>query len=245
MLEGKSPAIPLQDYLDSLPRDGPQGKGGTESKKPRTMKLAHAGSDSEPDVVPDREDESGEDHGEEEDTGGSDEEADGEAARPGSDADMDWVWAKLSEKRMEWDEQALDVRGFYHLIRGGKDTAKRKGIVYDCVAGYARAGLPTTFCKKYGLGPQKSWSFQQHTEVIAMCLAQEWCLRMEHYFCVWLSNGEDYHFTQRDKDSYPIPHTWGDLKDHLPLLSTTALRVREIDDLFPSATGAASSSSGP
>ena len=106
------------------------------------------------------------------------------------DAELDWAkgWAILAERRADWraSDDKEDVEHFYSFIRGGRWTARKKRIPFDCYIAKARAGVPAAFARLYGLGQIHSFSIRAYEERACGMMAAEACRRKEHFFNIYI-----------------------------------------------------------
>lgn len=144
------------------------------------------------------------------------------------------VLQDLEDKRKEWAVETIGLgEDFTSILRGGAWTAVHKGLAFDCCAATAKKGLPSQWCRKYGMNQIASYSFSVYGEVTASTLAAEWCRRMQFYYDLWIESGQDYVYRPEDKAAYKPTDSWLRLKADLTLPAKARQRAEIIEDLFP------------
>lgn len=127
---------------------------------------------------------------------------------------IDSAFAQLEEKRAEWrasdDFVATD---FETHIRGGRWTAARAGVPFDCIVGRPCTEAARQWIREYGLPSMASYSYRRFGEKTAAILAQAWCHRMQYLLGVYIEHGGGaYHFASADFDAYPEPEGLRELR---------------------------------
>ena len=124
------------------------------------------------------------------------------APDPLDDEDPMDVAAAVAAERAEFDWDDGEFKSFYKIVRGGGHTFGEKGVLTDCVAGYARAWAKD-WAKKYGWGTMKSYSFNLYGRYQADELAKEWVRRSEYFYLLFEgAQDEAFEYTQADIDAY-------------------------------------------
>lgn len=120
------------------------------------------------------------------------------------------AWEDLAEKRREWELAGGSAHDdFFTRVLGGAWTATHKKKAFDAVAGMARNSVAKTWCRRYGLNIEASFSLAKYGESDAPMLALQWCDRMQHYFLIYKANGAgDYHYTDEDMESFEESLDW-------------------------------------
>lgn len=119
--------------------------------------------------------------------------------------------ARLAELRDElaWDESD-DTYFFLHIL-GGRWTHTHKGVHADGAGGYARQGMVTSWCKRYGWPRQASFMFNKYGREGAVQLSKEYCRRSHFYFMLFVQSGtDDFAFTPEALQSYQEGSEWLD-----------------------------------
>lgn len=151
---------------------------------------------------------------------------------------VDETFKDLAENRLWWAVEDSNVSlYFYKLVRGGRWTKKKKGVAFDCVAGFARAGLARYWARQYGLPRMASYSVHPktgHTEANAHVFAEEWCRKMHYFMEIYLDSKQKmYTYTEEDRDNYIPSETFIDVYLSLDSLHRSADRCSELYNLFP------------
>ena len=132
---------------------------------------------------------------------------------------LEKVWDQLAKVRevVAADMEDLPCYDFHATALGGKWLHEKEGRAFDCISATAKDGsIAQQFLVKYF--PSKSARFDVpfYTLGQARCLASTWCLKMQHYFDIYDSAGnENYKFSEWDHQSFDEPPDFQELFDVL------------------------------
>ena len=118
---------------------------------------------------------------------------------------MEALWARRRDVAVFVDLPIDDK--FTWTVRGGKWTKLHKGLAFDCYLGYGRAGVPSAFCKAFGLRRSFSLSIRAYGEAPCISMVKAWCHRMAFLFDRWVHGGgtDQFVFTHEDYAAYREP----------------------------------------
>lgn len=168
------------------------------------------------------------------------------------EVDEEKVWAELEAKRLLLESEFNVEDGDFEIhVRGGKNTAERKGVATDCVIGRSTHEYAEAWLKQYSFQPSVSFAFHKFTDYKACILAAAWCHRMQYFYTLFqLSLDLRYEYTATDIANYQEQLEFVDLQiEHHGLDDHVCERVAQIKSCLPakpkSKSGSASSSSAP
>ena len=82
-------------------------------------------------------------------------------------------------------------------------------MAYDRTRGFASGKAVKTWCDKYHMPVEVSFTVTTHGEAECIALAKGWCDRMGYFYNLWLSQANSmYIITQYDIDGWVPPETW-------------------------------------
>jgi hypothetical protein len=123
------------------------------------------------------------------------------------------------------------------IIRGGAWTAKHKGVAADSVAGIARGGVGTTWCKMFKYPQMNSFAFSKFGEANANQLAREFCRRGQFFLNLCVESEEEDHnfaYTEKLLSSYVETADFLEFAISLDIESLSFARAMELRKLVPS-----------
>ena len=136
---------------------------------------------------------------------------------------------------MEWTQESdLVPRDVITSIRGGGWTKVNRKVAFDCIRGYASNKPAKEFCRRYGLGDNRSWAFARYSEEIAGVLASEWCKRLQYFFDLYVGQGSGkYVFTRDDHAGYQACPTFHRVTALLHADDPAMQQVEKLSKLVP------------
>jgi hypothetical protein len=134
---------------------------------------------------------------------------------------MDRLLIRREELALEFPEDP-DMY-FKWTLRGGKWTASKFGVAYDCYMAMTIKGPATRFTTKFGLVPSASFSILKYGEIACLQLANGWIHRMFYLLAVWklAAFADDFVFDEATIASYVRSDTF------VAFLATAPLDVQE------------------
>ena len=146
------------------------------------------------------------------------------------------VAADLAELRAGTALEGAEEAFFYVQVRGGRWTAKNKGVVADSAMGRARGGMATSWCKVYDFPRMKVFSFSRHTPEGALEMAREYCRRAHYFFKFFMDceeGWEEFTYNQAHLDGYTWHLDWLNFMCELPEGCESFKRGTEVQEICP------------
>ena len=166
---------------------------------------------------------------------GNEGEQEGEEEVVIDEEEHDRIRQEILEVRAEYRLEDED-KFFYVRQRGGDANVPKVGRALDCAAMFARTGVATHFCVRYGFPKQKSYHYSKYGgEAPANHLIKEFARKGHYFCCLWVSHDCDdaYVFVQEDIDSFEQGSDFVDCMLLLPVLSDTFAAGMVIVDWRP------------
>jgi hypothetical protein len=145
------------------------------------------------------------------------------------------VWDGLEAKRQEWSLQGTSHgEDFTVCVSDWAWTAAQQGKAYYNIVAQAAKGDPASWCRRYQLKPQVSFSVRLYGERAANAFAVEWCARMQFFYSLYRAQpSRDFAYAPEHKQAYSASQGFVAIQSELPLAGKAAERAHAIEALFP------------
>ena len=94
---------------------------------------------------------------------------------------------RLWDRRGELEASGAVARqeGFDYILRGGMWTQQHLGVAYHAYMAFAKAGLPTDFCERYGFTRTASYTISKFGEEACLVMVRAWMHKMSFFYNIW------------------------------------------------------------
>ncbi len=153
--------------------------------------------------------------------------------------DLEGLVEELYKRRLELDDRcpADDLPQFEMIIRGGKWTAAKKGVAFDCFATRAKPGIAARMMQHYSLQKTSSYAIAKYSEEGAKDLAQCWIDKHAFFLDQWVASGEALGFDLQRASKHFVETVVFSRIDAEGNNDAKA-RLRGLRDMVPRAVGA-------
>ena len=93
------------------------------------------------------------------------------------------LWDRRGE--LEASRAVARQEGFDYILRGGMWTQQHLGVAYHAYMAFAKAGLPTDFCERYGFTRTASYTISKFGEEACLVMVRAWMHKMSFFYNIW------------------------------------------------------------
>ena len=123
---------------------------------------------------------------------------------------------------------------FTTQVRDWAWSQAQAGKGYFTVSAQAAKGDASSWCRRYQLNSQVSFSTRVYGQEVATGLAVEWCRRMQYFYDLYRAQPtRDFAYTKAHKEALQLSDAFLQLKVGLPTGSKAEQRALAIESLFP------------